>query len=813
VEPAIAGNTYFAAFRAPDFVAFCKMGSPFLFDSQENIMRKLLLISIIVIAGCNQYGGDKSSVRDEATKTPSASGIVYRNPRVYNVDYSFELVPDPNKIDRAKDLKLWIPIPRQWESQKAVKIISVQPPPHDEYEEPEHGNRMLFWDFGKGPEKLSYRVDIKYRLESYEIHMEVDPNKIGPYDKTSEEYALYTRSTHTVSITSKIKELAREAIGDEMNPYLQAKRIFEFIRNKMRFKAHDLERGRGIKCLLNFPVIDKKTGEEYYEGACGQHSALFIALCRAVRIPARAAGGLVGWRAWIKEEDLKLFHPFELEISPDGLAAAQHYTALRFHMWTEFYVPNYGWIPVDPTWGIFGHLSSNKVIMNKGRDVKIGPHAPQKRSDGYGVAWILLNNGRADWLITGIWNIAKIRIAKAKILHHADPFPACGLAIYGENTFPKENVEKNIRHWRKEVLGRPSRFVRSSVPQRLNVEQFYSDHPRARDEREAFVCHMLRRQLGDEMFFKLVNTYVDLRQNSNQPISTSRFQKLAEDISGQSLDWFFNQWVDRIEVPQLKLEKVIVRKDKDDWQVQGRLFQLGETTFRLPIEVALDMKNGRERLKLWVESGATDFDFRTQNEPQKLIVDPDYEVLKIQKMPPRLEWFWDVYPDLLVFGTTSERQANQAAAERFNKEYLGLEDKIIKADVDVNEADLKTKCLVLFGRPETNKIAHQFKDDFPIKFNGNKFTWQGVTYDKPTQGVAQIAENPNNAQGLMMMYAGLSPEATLKFCDLYLYDADASYIIFDVDKELLRGDWEETDSDLVWKFDTHPSTQSATNEK
>ena len=77
----------------------------------------------------------------------AASGLMYRNPRVYNVDYSFELFPDPAKIDRAKDLKLWIPIPREWDSQKAVKIISVEPPPHADYVDPEHGNRMFFWDF------------------------------------------------------------------------------------------------------------------------------------------------------------------------------------------------------------------------------------------------------------------------------------------------------------------------------------------------------------------------------------------------------------------------------------------------------------------------------------------------------------------------------------------------------------------------------------------------------------------------------------------------------------------------------------------
>ena len=50
---------------------------------------------------------------------------------------------------------------------------------------------------------------------------------------------------------------------------------------------------------------------------------------------------------------------------------------------------------------------------------------------------------------------------------------------------------------------------------------------------------------------------------------------------------------------------------------------------------------------------------------------------------------------------------------------------------------------------------------------------------------------------------GLSGDATQKFCDLYLYDADASYVIFDRDKQLVSGDWEvdEVDSDLVWNFE------------
>lgn len=765
-------------------------------------IKLVIFVTILIFHPSDSLSQENDLSYDSTLNRLTSSEVIYRNPRVYNVDYSFELVPDHAKIDRAKDLKLWVPIPREWDSQKAVQIISVQPPPHAEYEDPEHGNRMLFWDFGNEPEKPSYKVDIKFRLESYEVHAEVDPEHIGPYDKTSKEYELYTQSGHTVSITPKIREMAHEAIGNEKNPYLQAERIYKFVIQKMRYKILDFERGRGIKCFIDLPVIDDETGEEYYEGSCCQYSALFIALCRAVGIPARSVSGFIGWSPWINEEDMKPLYRFETKLLHDEFAGAQHQGAQLPHMWAEFYIPNYGWIPIDGTFRKFGHRDNEKVILSKGRDVQVGPHAPQKQSEGYGSQWVVLTNGRVDFPFSGVWNIAKIRTAKVTTLHQSDPFPADGLTSYGENTFPKEDIEKNLRHWRKGVLSWPSRFEKSSIPDSLNLEQFYNDYPRAKAVRETFVCYMLHRQLGDEKFFKLVDTYVDLRQKYNQPVSTTRFQELAEDAYGEPLDWFFDQWVNSTELPRLKLENVTAKKDKKSWQVHGRLLQMGESTFRLPVELAIGTKNGIEIEKLCVDSKAVDFDLYMINEPQKLIVDPNYEVLKIQRMPPRLEWFWDVYPKyILIYGTLTEAKANKTAAERFNDEYLGLGNQIIKADTEVSHDDLKSKCVILFGRPETNKISQQFKDIFPIKFNGDKFTWQGITYDQPAQGVAQIVKNPLDPESEIVLYTGLSGDATQKFCDLYLYDADASYVIFDRDNQLVSGDWEDYDSELIWNFE------------
>ena len=64
------------------------------------------------------------------------------------------------------------------------------------------------------------------------------------------EYALYTRSTHTVSITPKVRELAQAAVGNEKNPYLQAKRIYDFLREKMYYRKADYRgKTRSVKTL------------------------------------------------------------------------------------------------------------------------------------------------------------------------------------------------------------------------------------------------------------------------------------------------------------------------------------------------------------------------------------------------------------------------------------------------------------------------------------------------------------------------------------------------------------------------------------
>jgi aminopeptidase N len=69
----------------------------------------------------------------------------------------------------------------------------------------------------------------------------------------------------------------------------------------------------------------------------------------------------------------------------------------------------------------------------------------------------------------------------------------------------------------------------------------------------AEVLHMLRKQLGDEMWWKVIKLYV--KANANKLVTTEDFRKAVEEASGEPMDWFFDQWVYKMGHPIFVITK------------------------------------------------------------------------------------------------------------------------------------------------------------------------------------------------------------------------------------------------------------------
>jgi hypothetical protein len=102
----------------------------------------------------------------------------------------------------------------------------------------------------------------------------------------------------------------------------------------------------------------------------------------------------------------------------------------------------------------------------------------------------------------------------------------------------------------------------------------------------AAVLHMLRRLLGDEVFFRgLRRFYMDRRY---QKAGTEDFERAMEAESGRVLDRFFERWIYGSGIPRVRYGTQI-----GDKQVIVRFEQAGDQVFDIPVTVTLTYTDGR----------------------------------------------------------------------------------------------------------------------------------------------------------------------------------------------------------------------------
>ncbi len=146
------------------------------------------------------------------------------------------------------------------------------------------------------------------------------------------------------------------------------------------------------------------------------------------------------------------------------------------------------------------------------------------------------------------------------------------------------------------------------------------------------VLHMLRKHLGDALFFKSLNHY--LTKNSSSPVQTEQLRIAIEETTGQSMDWFFDQWLYKMGHPVFEVTKSYDAAKKElnlNVKQTQKLDLLDEYPqvefFRTFVEIEID---GRIE-KVWIEPKAENvYTFASATEPK--LVDFDNEGTLIKEL-------------------------------------------------------------------------------------------------------------------------------------------------------------------------------------
>lgn len=146
---------------------------------------------------------------------------------------------------------------------------------------------------------------------------ELDPSIVTEEhpDTCLEEYAPH------VVFTDYLKDLVKEIIGEETNPLLKAKLIYNYITTHVTYSY--------VRAYATLPCIPEyiTTG---LKGDCGLQALTFITLCRIAGIPATWQAGLY--------------------TTPETIGN---------HDWARFYVAPYGWLYADCSFGGGSYRAKN----------------------------------------------------------------------------------------------------------------------------------------------------------------------------------------------------------------------------------------------------------------------------------------------------------------------------------------------------------------------------------------------------------------------------------------------------------------------
>jgi aminopeptidase N len=172
-------------------------------------------------------------------------------------------------------------------------------------------------------------------------------------------------------------------------------------------------------------------------------------------------------------------------------------------------------------------------------------------------------------------------------------------------------------------------YLQSQSENKNLVRYYYADKEAVFDavsyNKGGRILNMLRNYVGDSAFFKSLNLY--LTTNKFKSAEAVQLMLAFEEITGEDLHWYWNQWYYGSGHPKLNIDYVY---DDNAHNVKVIVTQNTDKIFRLPI--AVDVYNGsnKERHKVWLSNKVDTLTFDYKTKPDLVNVDGD-KVLLVEK--------------------------------------------------------------------------------------------------------------------------------------------------------------------------------------
>lgn len=243
--------------------------------------------------------------------------------------------------------------------------------------------------------------------------------------------------------------------------------------------------------------------------------------------------------------------------------------------------------------------------------------------------------------------------------------------------------------------------------------------------KSAMVFHMLKNQVGEEAFYRSLGLFI--KKNKFRSASWSDIKDAFESVSGENLDWFFSQWLERKGMLEIGLLNLEMKYTGSKALVRFELRQ-GPETYKLSIPVLLKLRNGEIRKNFVIDEKSTFVEIETEELPLELVIDDNYDLfrrLSDKEFPPVISRLLGDKKKIIVIPRgRSEEYAS--LVDYFKKEgFMDKKEEEIKYD------DIKSSSFVV-PDSETGMVKRLFGEienqegDFHVSVKNNPLNNRGV---------------------------------------------------------------------------------------
>ena len=212
-----------------------------------------------------------------------------------------------------------------------------------------------------------------------------------------------------------------------------------------------------------------------------------------------------------------------------------------------------------------------------------------------------------------------------------DAWLSQGLAEYSAYSLRESQLsDAKVENLRRELLEKSLTFEQTASLMRTpaSLDDQSVAYQYIMFGKGAFVFRLLRETLGDQKFNQLLKTY--LQQYRGKNASIDDFEKLASQVAGVPMRYFFARWVEGTGVPEFTADYQIIRTRGGKFVTRGTVKQ-NYDNLRLPVELQLraEGENETKIVKVDVEDASADFNIESNGKPLEVVIDPNFKLLRI----------------------------------------------------------------------------------------------------------------------------------------------------------------------------------------